>query len=213
MDSTVKTAAAFALGVVTGLGIGYYISKKRQPEYTSDDSQAVAEETSETTTTDDIDISIDTQTVIDAIEDNSLKRELEKLTAKYREKPVYEDIPSFAQPGRVTEERPYVIDEEDVGMLPDYEQITLTYYADGKLADEEDDIVENQDFIVGTEWRERFEKYDEDMVVVRNDALKCDYEISRDFRRYRDILDEKPYLAHNIFNAEQMAFIDGDEDE
>lgn len=230
MNSTVKTVGAYILGVVTGLGIAYVISGKRQAECTCDCNKA---EFNETATSDDNSetergFHVDTEAVMDAIEDDTLKRELEALTAKYREKPSFEDIPSFAKndddevekpvrkSGRFpwgTSEKPYVISNDAWNELPDYEQIALTYYADGKLADSADDLVENAEFIVGTEWRDQFEKFDEDLVLVRNDALKCDYEIARDVRRYKDILEDKPYLTHNIFNAEQMAFVDGDDEE
>lgn len=215
MNSTVKTVGAYILGVATGLGIAYVISGKHQTECTRDGGET---NLNETATSDDISetecgFHVDTEAVMDAIEDDTLKRELEALTAKYREKPSFEDVPSFTQPKPSTGERPYVISEEAWNELPDYEQIALTYYADGKLADSDDDLVENAEFIVGTEWRDHFEKFDEDLVLIRNDALKCDYEIARDVRKYKDILEDKPYLTHNIFNAEQMAFVDGDDEE
>lgn len=126
-------------------------------------------------------------------------------------RPIYEDRPSFAPTKEEKmKEIPYVIKPEDFGML-DYEDICLTYYSDGVLADDHDDKVEFVEQVVGTEWRREFER-GETVVYVRNDARKCDYEIALDFRTYTDIVDEHPYLLHNILDSATAQMIE-DEDE
>lgn len=84
-------------------------------------------------------------------------------------------------------EKPYVIRPEDFGELDDYQKITLLMFADGVLADEDDNVVDDVDGTVGFESLNTFGKYEEDSVYVRNDAKKYDYEILLDQRRYRDI--------------------------
>ena len=81
-------------------------------------------------------------------------------------------------------EIPYVISPDEYGDLPDYSRFELTYYADGVLADSDDEIVDDVDDVVGVESLLTFGTYEDDSVHVRNDRLKADYEILRDNRNY-----------------------------
>lgn len=87
----------------------------------------------------------------------------------------------------IMEDRPYVIKPEDFDEFDEYEAISLTYYADGVLTDEYDEIVEDVDNIVGLDALNHFGEYEEDSVFVRNDRLRCDYEILKDYRNYADV--------------------------
>lgn len=82
---------------------------------------------------------------------------------------------------------PYIIPPEAFGELDEYDQISLTYYADGVLADENDEVIDNGEEIVGKEALNRLGKYEDDSVFVRNDRLKTDYEVLSDQRDYSDI--------------------------
>lgn len=85
--------------------------------------------------------------------------------------------------------KPYVITPDDFGdPYHDYDTITLTFYADGVLADDYDEKIENVDEIVGIGSLQRFGEYEDDTVFVRNDALETDYEICRDLRRYSEVV-------------------------
>lgn len=81
-------------------------------------------------------------------------------------------------------EKPYVISPDDFGEIYDYETNYLTYYSDGVLTDDQDGIVDDVEGIVGLESLKHFGDYEEDLVHVRNDRLKCDYEISLDNMPY-----------------------------
>ena len=82
-------------------------------------------------------------------------------------------------------EKPYIISPEEFGEFDDYEKISLTYYSkDEILTDENDEIVDDVDDIVGIEALNHFGEYEEDSVFVRNDRLKCDYEILLDLDSY-----------------------------
>ena len=85
--------------------------------------------------------------------------------------------------------KPYVISPDEFGANEKYECLTLTYYADGVLTDDADDIIYNVEAVIGTEALNSFGVYenDDDSVYVRNEARKCDYEILRDPREYSDI--------------------------
>ena len=81
-------------------------------------------------------------------------------------------------------ERPYVISPDEFGEFEDYRTINLSYYADEVLADEDDNIIEDIEGTVGEESLSHFGEYDDDAVHVRNDRIKCDYEILLDERFY-----------------------------
>lgn len=93
----------------------------------------------------------------------------------------------------MTEKKPYVIPPEEFGEIEEYTRCSLTYYADKVLADELDELVENIEDTVGFESLTHFGEYEDDSVFVRNDRLKCDYEILLDTRTYIDVLKKKPY--------------------
>lgn len=84
-------------------------------------------------------------------------------------------------------DKPYIIKPEEFGEFSDYETISLTYYADGMLADEDDELIEDVEDIVGFDSLSHFGEYEEDSVFVRNDRLKCDYEILLDHRKYTEV--------------------------
>lgn len=89
--------------------------------------------------------------------------------------------------------KPYVISPDEFGEIDNYEEISMTYYSDGVLADDNDNIVNDVEDIIGTESLTHFGEYEDDSVFVRNDCLKCDYEILLDSRKYSDVLKEMPY--------------------
>lgn len=78
--------------------------------------------------------------------------------------------------------RPYVIPPEQFGDNEDYDEISLTYYADKVLVDEDDEVIEDVDDMIGLESLNHFGEYEDDSVFVRNDERKCDYEILLDQR-------------------------------
>ena len=91
------------------------------------------------------------------------------------------------------EMKPYVISPEEFGEFEDYERISLSYYADQILADEDDEKVEDVDNVVGLESLTHVGEFEDDSVFVRNDRLKCDYEILLDQRTYSDVIKQRPH--------------------
>lgn len=89
-------------------------------------------------------------------------------------------------------DRPYVIEPEEFGEC-DYEEVSLTHYADGVLTDEQDNPIEDVDGMVGEDYAEHFGEYEDDSVFVRNDRLQTDFEILADQRNYSDLDKNKSY--------------------
>lgn len=95
----------------------------------------------------------------------------------------------------VKEDEPYVINSDEFGEYDDYEQACLLYFSDGTLTDDNYDLVDDIDFTVGQDNVSLFEVNDIDELFVRNDRLKCDYEITLDHRTYADIIESMPYIV------------------
>lgn len=82
--------------------------------------------------------------------------------------------------------KPYVISPEEFGELDDYDQVSLTYYADLFLGDDTGRLIDDVQDKVGWESLNRFGEYEEDAVHVRNEALRTDFEILRVNYNYKD---------------------------
>lgn len=80
--------------------------------------------------------------------------------------------------------KPYVISPDEFGELDHYRTMTLYYYSDGILADEDQEIIEDIDGCVGVESLKHFGEYEDDSVFVRNDRQRIDYEILADERKF-----------------------------
>lgn len=89
-------------------------------------------------------------------------------------------------------DRPYVIKAEEwYHNETDYDQITLTYWADDDvLADDTKRMITDVEAVVGATNLHRFGFLSDnaDIVYVRNDRLKADYEITKDERNYAEIV-------------------------
>ena len=122
-----------------------------------------------------------------------------KETTEYLDQKPLEIIHKSEEPSEETEiKAPYVIPPEEFDMFDDYDTISLTYYSDHILADENDEMVEDVEGAVGFDSLNHFGEYDDDSVYVRNERLKVDYEILLDQRKYTDVIKSKPYLIKEL---------------
>lgn len=87
------------------------------------------------------------------------------------------------------ERKPHVIKPDEYGENEAYDQVELTLYADGILADDKDDIVESE--VVG-DALEHIGEYDDDVVHVCDPVKKTYYEILTDNRSYEDATGKEP---------------------
>ena len=90
---------------------------------------------------------------------------------------------------------PYVISPEEFDE-EGYETISLTYYADGVLADEQNFPIEDVEDTVGKDALNSFGEYEDDSVYVRDDDKGIDYEILLDIRKYSEL--PKTEKSHNV---------------
>lgn len=131
------------------------------------------------------------------------KPDLKEYAAKIRESNYtnYSDTDGKSETKRETRKQDerdkkgyfaYVITPEEFGEFDDYEKISLSYFDDQILADENLDIVDDIEETVGIDSLTHFGEYEDDSVFVRNDERKCDYEILLDHRNYEDVIKKKP---------------------
>ena len=100
----------------------------------------------------------------------------------------------------VLEDIPYAIDPEEFGDKEEegWDTTTLTYFADGVLVDDVDDVIEQPDVVVGLDNLRIFEEFpDATCVYVRNETWRTDFEILRDDWKWSDLqepqVEKKPH--------------------
>ena len=99
-------------------------------------------------------------------------------------------------------EDPYIIDPSEFGEEVGYDTETLTYFADGVLVDDVDDVIEEPDLVVGLNNLDIFEEFGASSIYVRNVMYKTDYEVLRDDWKYSDLkeppLPQKEKKPHQL---------------
>lgn len=102
------------------------------------------------------------------------------------------------------EDTPYIIDVDEFGMNEEYDTMCLTYFADGVLVDDSDEVVEDPDVVVGLDNLKIFEEFGASAVYVRNEVWKTDFEILKDDwnwadlqetekKMYEEMIEKKPH--------------------
>lgn len=129
-----------------------------------------------------------------SLEKNQQEAKTNAAVSSYREK--VKDMGYGQAEGK--RDMPHVISPNDFGEEEGYDQVSLTYFSDGTLADDHERPMNDDDILeaIGTEWREILDNPDraDDAVYVRNEVQKVDYEVLCDARTYAQLLKEKPYL-------------------
>lgn len=80
----------------------------------------------------------------------------------------------------------------------DYDMVTLMWFADKYLAEENYELVEDVENTVGWESLDHFGEWEDDTVYVRNHRLQVDYEILLDSRNYLDVIKTKPHVHMEV---------------
>lgn len=202
-----KTSAILGIGILIGSVVTGTIMKKKYEEIIDEEIQSVKDRYSRKekgelkeevkNTIDDTD---------EILRENPLsKKEMpEHVMDTYKER--YADI--LERNGYTYEEEyepvdyPYIIDPEEFDALVDYGSITLTYFSDGVLVDDVDEVIEDPEEYIGNALTILDESYECRAVYVRNDIFKMDYEILKDDWTWKSIQEseEKLYEKSNELN-------------
>ena len=179
----IKNFFIFAVGVGVGIGVSWKLLRDKYERIANEEIESVKEVFSERKKDTENHIS-ETTIITKEQEVNKDLVDYSKIATQYSDKPKKEEP-------EIIKEAPYVISPDEYGEIYDYDQIELTYYADGVLTDDTDEVIDDVDDTVGLDSLNHFGDYEEDAVHVRNDERKCDYEILRDLRNYYGEIVEK----------------------
>ena len=201
MNTTISNAVAFTIGVATGASITYILVKKHFKKIADDEIDTMREYFQNKRAEE-----------ANALEEEPDEAEVKEARDEHQEdKPNIREYASLIKKENYTNysdttadkkkevddvEKPYVITPEEFGEL-DYSTISLTYYSDGVLTYESDELVEDVDDIVGADFAEHFGEYEDDSVFIRNDRMKTDFEILVDKRNYSDVVETNPHSAED----------------
>lgn len=186
MDKMLGAACAvsFTLGVLAG---GIFTSKKLEAAY-------------QNRLREDLDNAREARRKFLRIsKEKEKKQETKEPEFDIPEKPQEQELKKKVKEFRYdnSKEHPYIISPDEFGEFEDYETITLKYYDDAVLADENYQTIDDYYETFDIDICEHFGEYEEDSVYLRDDARKCDYEILRVLENYSDILMKKPYLRNS----------------
>lgn len=185
MYRTLSTVLAFAAGAAVGSVVTWKYLKKRTDqiiESYEDEIDNIADMYANRKTTDEVEESKKPErpTKPDLTAYATRIRDLEYQTETNPEPPAEEEERDM--------DKPYVITPDEFGENPEYDVCSINYYADHVLAYDWGGVVEDVDDTIGTDSLKHFGQYEPDTVYVRNDVLKCDYEILMSERNFADVL-------------------------
>lgn len=129
------------------------------------------------------------------------------------EKTEYSDIVSRYKPEQETEKKggsesmkedSYItlLSPDEFAEDEEYDTECLVYYTDGKVADDQGNLIEDVDDVIGLASLETFGMYEDDSIFVRNDKYKCEYEVVKDYRRYDDVFNGTETNEPNLVDEE-----------
>lgn len=201
MMSKLKTTIVFLMGVTIGGGAVWYLTKEKYAKIAEDEinsvKEAYARREQQKSNTQRTDIPSDegvvqvpaaTGKVQDKGDITEFARRVQgdKRYTNYSTTSVPEKTAGAQEEsGEESVKPPYVISPDDFNELEGFTPVSLTYFADEVLADERGVIVENPEELIG-DGLQHFGEYEDDSVFVRNELLKCDYEILRDLGTYEE---------------------------
>lgn len=175
-----KNLLAFILGAAIGSGITYYFVKEKYESIIDEEVQSVKDSFKKKE---------------EAIKEKEEPMEESKPTPNYilasdEELSNFDDLVEASEYKEKKEKefedrvnsRPYIIPPEEAGESG-YDIMTLLYYKDHVLTDEDNNIIEHIDDVIGFDSLTRFGEFEDDTVYVRNDKYQVDYEVINDSER------------------------------
>lgn len=185
---SVKGIFIFALGVVSGTFVGAQIAKKKYEEIANEEIEEIRAYYKER------------EKEVKEVEESNAVEAPEEKSIEVEERKQYDNIIKRGNYMAVDEEEQnnvcdeaYPIDPSEFGNEGKNATETLTYFADGVLVNEVDEVVEDPDLVVGRHHIDIFNEFpDATCVYVRNDLDGTDYEILKDDWCWSDF-NEKGY--------------------
>lgn len=184
MGETIKKLLIFVAGAGVGTAITWQFFKNKYKRIADEEIASVKEyykHSRETT----LDVAEESSELLERIEDDLETEEVEYKNLASNYNTITNENNNEEKGGNNMAEGPYVIKPEEFDTVG-YDVVSLTYYADKVLVDEDDNPIEDIDYLVGEDSLDHFGEYEDDSVFVRNDDLKTDFEILLDEASYYD---------------------------
>lgn len=193
MNKSIFGVIGFVLGAAAGSLVTWKLIEKKYQQIADEEvasvkkaySMEMAEKNRELKA-ETFPVTVNTTSPIMEFDTGKLKEILDDYSSD--EKPDYSAYSQAKKekPSEDVNNDPYVIIPNEFGEFEDYEQIELTYYKDGVLAEGTDIVME--DLLGDIDPGKHFGEYEMDRVFVRDDARQVDYEIIRDERTYMEVI-------------------------
>lgn len=180
----------FALGVAVGSAAAWYFAKTKYEAIMQEEADSFRKAISR--------MEPDSEPEKEDAEEPVSEERSVMDYARALQKEGYRDYADIsAETPKQTFKEPYVIPPDEFGENEDdgFEVNSLYYYRDKILADDDNNIVDNVKELVGPDFESHFGEYSDDCVYVRNERLKCDFEILLEQRTYAEFLETHPYKA------------------
>lgn len=193
MKSTLSSILVFAAGAAIGSAVTWKLIEARYKRLVEEDHESMDEYYRNKYGVEENEK--DSEDVVEDVDDQVDIREYAKRLAGQK----YINYSNVERDDEEVDnvEKPYVIPPEELGELDGYRTQTLYYHADGVLTDDQNEVIEDADDVVGEDFSEHYGEYEEDSVCVRNDAKRTDFEILYDRSTYQSGINKDPHLAED----------------
>lgn len=185
-----KNVLIFIAGAAVGSAATWYIVKEKYRRIAEEEIEEIAnhyknKENVEEKKEDELKV---VEHYLETDELDGVKKEYTKMIGDLGyDKSSLDDIYTVKVENGETTVEPFVISPDEFGDMPGYDvKQGWTYYADGFITDENDELVTDPENIIG-DAISHIGEYADDAVFVRNDNEKCDYEILKHDKTYDEI--------------------------
>ena len=187
----------FVIGAAAGSAVTWYGLKTKYQKYAEEEVNELREYySSKLANTEDehLEVANDIDEEPSPTEIKSNRIEMTKIAERQNYSGYFKtDAEGISEDPNILEPRPVVVSPEELEDEPDYEWRDITVYADDVVCDDNDDKLDDVENVIGADSLNHFGEYTEHVVYVRNDRLKCYFEISKDARTYEEVLESAPY--------------------
>ena len=192
-----KGLLGFAAGLVVGAVAGIYLAKDKIMSDAKQEIEEVREyyknkKAEQNETVEAINVELKEPKELNDKVEAEMKEIGKEISKKYTNYSNIENIENV----QITEQydAPYIIDYEEFGNDGAYDTDTLTYFADGVLADITDEKIDEDEVpdMVGLDNLAIFKETEATTIFVRNDYMCTDYEIIKDDWNWSDIQGNTP---------------------
>ena len=188
---------AFVIGAAAGSAVTWYWLKTKYQQYAEEEVNELREYySSKLANTEDehLEVANDIDEEPSPTEIKSNRIEMTKIAERQNYSGYFKtEAEGISEDPNILEPRPVVVSPEELEDEPDYEWRDITVYADDVVCDDNDDKLDDVENVIGADSLNHFGEYTEHVVYVRNDRLKCYFEISKDARTYEEVLESAPY--------------------